>query len=262
MRLSRPNHSNMKSYLNFVSLAFTFLFLTSAMAQDNDVDSLKPAAKSFGAMLNVSGLVANIDAAPQRDLLNTSSLMLRYKIDDQFTFRMGIAPNIGRVKRNTTDSIGKDLVEFDSTASQSVFSIFPGVEYHLAGTKRLDPYVAADLELGLVGQLKIATIQNTTDTTGTSKVTRTINEDGGYALGARLRLGMNYFIAKNLFLGVEYGLGFSTLISGGDREDVTQFEPVSGSSTVDRELSAARNNNLLFAVDPGVQITFGYFFSL
>lgn len=254
--------ATMKTFFQSTLLIISVLFLHTGFAQDTKPDTLRPADRSFGAVLNTTGLISNITATPQTDLLSSSSLFMRYKVNDKFTFRLGVAPRIGRVNQTRTDSVGKDLVEYDSTASQSRFSLFPGVEYHLKGTKRLDPYVAADLELGLVGRLNVGVVENTSDTTGTSKVTRTITEDGGYAIGARLRLGMNYFIAPNLFLGVEYGLGFSTVISGGDREDVTQIDPVSGSSSVVRELSATRTNNLAFGVDPAVQITFGYFFSL
>lgn len=250
----------MKSY-SALFLAFFIIISASSIAQDEDTLNLyKPDAKDFGAMINVSGLISNISAQPQNDLLNSSALLIRYKINENFTFRTGVGPQIMRVNQTNTDSIGQDLVEYDSTASQSMVSIFPGIEYHLEGTKRLDPYLVGELELGLIGRLDIGAVENTSDTTGTSKVTRTISEDGGFALGARVRLGMNYFIAKNLFFGVEYGMGVSSRITGGDREDVIQIEPVSGASTVIRDLSSSRTNNLLFAVDPMVNITFGYFF--
>ena len=224
--------------------------------------SFNPASGDLGVVVNVSGLISNLNATPRTDLLGNSSFLFRYTHSPRVTYRLGLAPNISRTQVLSTDSVGKDLVEFDSTASRSQFSLRPGVEFHLSGTKRLDPYVALDAELGLIGRLSIGSVSNITDTTGTSRVVRTITEDGGYSLGGKLSVGANYFIAQNLFIGMEYGLGIRGLITGGDRQEVVQIEPVSGTNTTLRDLSSVRNNDLLFGVDPTVQITLGYFFGL
>lgn len=250
----------MKKLLILILISF---FGVGAMNAQNENDSISkyfPENKDFGVTLNVSGLINSITVLPNQDLLNSNSLLLRYKQSEKITYRLGIAPNIYRFNEQRTDSVGKDLVEFDSTASRSMVSFRPGVEFHLKGTKRLDPYVAVDAELGVVGKNNIGSTSNVTDTTGTSRVVRTITEDGGFVLGARATLGMNYFFAPKLFFGVEYGLGLSNIVSGGDRQEVVQFEPVSGSSTITRDLSSTRTSNLNFYADPRVQITFGYFF--
>jgi len=71
---------------------------------------------------------------------------------------------------------------------------------------------------------------------------------------------MNYFISPKVAVGVEYGLGLRSLHTGGDRQDVLQSEPVSGSATTVRNLSSARVADTSFFVDPMVRITFSYFF--
>ena len=240
-----------------------FLFSFNSLNAQTEVDSTSkyfPKAKDFGVTLNVSGLINSITVSPNQDLLNSNSLLLRYKQSEKLTYRLGLAPNVYRYNEQSTDSIGKDLVEFDSTASRSMMSFRPGVEFHIRGTKRLDPYVAVDAEFGVIGKNNIGSTSNVTDTTGTSRVVRTITEDGGFTLGARASFGMNYFFAEKLFFGVEYGLGVTNIFTGGDRQEVVQFEPVTGSNTIDRDLSSTRTSNLNFYVDPRVQITFGYFF--
>lgn len=249
-------------------LMSTFTIAQNAPSTDNtetesSIDrTFYPSNGDLGVTANISGLINAIQTTNRTDLRGESALTLRYVKSEKLAFRLGFAPVINRHSTNSTDSIGKDLVRYDSTASRSTFSLRPGVEYHFKGTKRLDPYVAADLEFGLVGGLNIGMSRDVQDTTGTSETTRTITEDGGFSVGAKLSLGMNYFISKKLFIGAEYGMGFYSIASGGDRQDVTQFRPVSGSPQTTRILSSTRVVNSNMFVDPMIQLTFGYFFSL
>jgi hypothetical protein len=219
-----------------------------------------PQAGDFGVLLNVNGLINAINLNTPASVLGNNSLVLRYTKSPQVTYRLGLAPSIYRNRARSTDSINTTLVEFDSTASRSQFSIQPGVEFHLKGTKRLDPYAVLQADFGLIGRMNINSITDVTDTTGTSRTLRTITEDGGYAIGGGIRLGANYFLSQNFFLGLEYGIGANALISGGDRQEVIQVEPVSGSNTTTRVLSSARNSGVDFGVGQAVQITIGYFF--
>lgn len=231
--------------------------------RDTTLDrGLYPGKGDLGITVNVTGMISNISAAPRADLRGVNTLLLRYVINDQWTFRGGLAPYIFNYKENRTDSVGKDLVEFDSTARRADISFRPGMEYHFTGSRRLDPYAALDIEFGLVGRYHAASATNITDTTGTARFTRTVTEDGGISFGAKLSAGMNYYVSRKLFVGVEYGMGVSYLSSGGDRQEVYRSEPVSGSATTVRDLSSRRTNDLGFVVDPTVQITFGYYFSL
>ncbi|MEQ9187087.1 MAG: hypothetical protein RLP15_05080 [Cryomorphaceae bacterium] len=255
-------------------LFFAFLSLhnfaqESSSQADNTTDKVEveelraflPNAGDWGVTVNASGILRNIQLTSKQDLLSNSSILLRYTESNRWTFRFGLSPQLYHFNVTTTDSVGKDLVEFDSTSSQSSIGFRPGVEYHFSGTKRLDPYVAFDLEFGVVGGMRIGSVTNTTDTTGTSRVMRTITEDGGYSLGAKLSAGFNYFMAKRIFIGMEYGMGITNVSSGGDRQEVVQIEPVSGTNTTLRKLSSARMSVTQFYVDPMVQITLGYFFA-
>lgn len=219
-----------------------------------------PKSGDFGVMLNVNGLINAISLNSPSDNLGNNSLVLRYTKSPKLTYRLGLAPSVYRNRSLSTDSINTNLVEFDSTISRSQFSIQPGVEFHLKGTKRLDPYAVLQTELGLVGKTNINSIMDVTDTTGTSRTLRTITEDGGYTIGGGIRFGANYFVSQHLFLGVEYGIGANVMVSGGDRQEVIQVEPVSGSNTTTRILSSARTTDVNFGVGQAVQITLGYFF--
>ena len=219
-------------------------------------------AKDVGITVNITGLINNISSVPRQDLRGQNSVVLRYVINDHLTFRTGIAPRVMSYRVSSTDSAGKDLVEFDSTARQSSFSIRPGIEYHFKGTKRLDPYAAFDAEVGIIGSFNAGSNTNISDTTGTSKYKRTITEAGGFGLGAKLSFGFNYFVAKRLALGVEYGMGVAYTATGGDRQEVLQVDPTSGSDFTQRQLSSTRVFNTELYVDPMAQFTLSYFFSL
>lgn len=232
----------------------------SSDVADYQRSELMPQDGDWGVTVNVAGLLTSIQLFPPQNTMSQNALFARYTKDSRWTYRFGLAPNVYRYGVTTTDSVGKDLVEFDSTISQAMLSFRPGVEYHFEGTKRLDPYLALDAELGVVGGLDIGSVRNTTDTTGTSKVTRTITDDGGFVIGAKLSAGMNYFVAKNVFIGFEYGVGINNVVSGGDRQEVVQIEPVSGTNTTIRNLSAARTSTFTFLVDPMAQLTLGFFF--
>ncbi|MCO4805698.1 MAG: hypothetical protein KC456_03815 [Flavobacteriales bacterium] len=251
---------------NLIVLSLVFLSISvQAQVMDSVSTTEKeflPSAKDLGITVNVNGLVSNITTSPRQDLRGENTLLFRYVINDNMTFRMGLAPTIYSARFLNTDSVGKDLVEFDSTARQSAFSIRPGLEFHFKGSKRLDPYLAIDGEAGVVGQFSAGATTNISDTTGTSKYNRTVTEAGGFSFGAKASVGFNYFVAKRLSAGLEYGMGIHYLATGGDRQEVLQIDPTSGSATTTRQLSSTRVVNTQFFVDPRVQFTLSYFFSL
>lgn len=253
--------------MNYKVLLLALFLPISIFAQS--VEETQPLDRPFisdvndmGITVNISGLIGNISGKPRVDIRGQNSVLARYNMRENLTVRVGFAPVIMSFHELSTDSVGKDLLEFDSTARQAAFSIRPGIEYHLKGTNRLDPYLALDGEAGIIGKFNAGAVTNITDTTGTATFRRTITEAGGYSLGAKASLGMNFFIAKNFALGLEYGMGVNYLVTGGDRQEVLQSDPVSGVETTKRELSSSRKFDTQFIVDPNVQFTISYFFGL
>ena len=251
----------MKALLTILFVSFCTIIIAQTESS-SELSPMIPDTGDLGVTVNVTGLISNISINPRQDLRAQNALMLRYVINDHFTFRTGIAPRVMNYRVTSTDSVGKDLVEFDSTARQSSISIRPGLEYHFTGTRRLDPYLALDAEMGLIGGFKAGSNTKVSDTTGTSTFKRTITDDGGFGLGAKLSLGFNYFAAKRLALGLEYGMGIAYTATGGDRQEVLQIDPTSGTASTQRVLSSSRVFDTQVLVDPTVQFTLSYFFSL
>jgi len=131
----------------------------------------------------------------------------------------------------------------EKRTSSMTLSLRPGYEKHFAGTDRLSPY------WGVEALFSLTTTKVETDNISTADVTFTNNStaisapytiytttrkggsDAGTTLGINLLAGFDYYIAKNLSLGAEFGFGFSTT-STPDLEDQTvQTTTVSTTNT-------------------------------
>ncbi|UXX80325.1 SH3 domain-containing protein [Reichenbachiella carrageenanivorans] len=84
-------------------------------------------------------------------------------------------------------------------------NVRPGFERHLEGTKRLSPYFGLEFDLAYQYSSEKEEYQNG------SKVNynKVVNEDGFVRLGANWVAGFDFYIAKKLYLGTEFGYGFS-----------------------------------------------------
>jgi outer membrane protein W len=97
-----------------------------------------------------------------------------------------------------------DTPHDDLTSMYSAISIIPGIERHFAGTSRLSPYIGAELPL------TIAFSKYETSN-------RTISgawSDGQYnraftGVGLNAIAGVDFYIVKNFFIGLEFGAGVS-----------------------------------------------------
>lgn len=263
MALQILNQYTMKANL-IATIILSFGLCGASYAQDTIAEKVPAHFKHekgmLSASLGVTGLLGNISLSAPLGPNNSPQVFLRYFLSDNLALRMGLAPSIRHAKVSRVDSVGKDLVEFDSTNSRASFDIMAGIEYHFEGTKRLDPYIGIDLSFGLVGTEKFNSSLDISDTTGTATMTRTITQDGGYSFGARAFIGANYYVSKHFYLGVGYGLGFTSVATGGDRQEVIQNKPVSGSETTTRILGSARNTTTSLDVDGMAVIQVGFLF--
>ncbi|PCJ82764.1 MAG: hypothetical protein COA57_13040 [Flavobacteriales bacterium] len=220
----------------------------------------KPAENDFGISFNLSGLINNIALNTPKDANGNDMLLLRYYIKDDLSFRLGLGINANGTKYSTLDSVGTTQVQWDSTFKKTDFFIAPGIEKHLLSTEKLDAYVAAYVEIGLLGKSTMSSKTVTTDTTGTG--TRTINAEmpGGWLLSENIVVGLNYFFTKKLSIGAEYGLGLVTSFTGGERVTFTEDIPISGSKTVTKDVGSDVTSGTVFKVNSTAAITLSYFF--
>ncbi len=149
----------------------------------------------------------------------------------------------------------------------SSFSIRPGFEKHFEGTDRLSPYIGIEImftrsksettkDTLLMGNYSTGIYYDTTTTdiiVSAPWTTQTLTtKSGSKSFGVNLIAGMDFYFAKNLSLGAEFGIGFySTKWDDveSDRVVITDSSPITGpdanfvSSTIGTHTSTVTDNN-------------------
>ncbi|MFT5877566.1 MAG: hypothetical protein ACI8SA_001430, partial [Dokdonia sp.] len=110
------------------------------------------------------------------------------------------------------NSLGED-VDVKDTYFEWAVQIRPGVERHFAGTKRLSPYVGSELIIGIGSNSYKSERLNATDEVVTDVYKNNPNQGtwtyaNGFTAGVGLIAGFDYYIAKDLYLGLEINYAF------------------------------------------------------
>ena len=114
-----------------------------------------------------------------------------------------------------TFATGGGRPEGDKKSSSFTIGLRPGYEWHCPGTDRLSPYCGVEVLFSLTStKVEADSVKNnvTASTAATDYKVLTIEQKGKGAstsFGLNLIAGADYYIAKNLSLGVELGFGFS-----------------------------------------------------
>lgn len=245
----------MKKQLIALALIGTSFFTVSAQEE-----TLKPTEGDWGILLNLNGLIDNIRLTNPTSSYNTSLITGKYYLSSDKALRFDFGPSISSVKRMSEDSINGNLVGKDTTTTNSSLFLAFGLEKHLKGTKRLDPYIAGQISLGFIGKTKEDIEQRETSTIGTERTTITYQNDGGFGIGLVGTAGFNYFIAKNFAFGAEYSLSYNYLKVGGNSSTITQVTPISGGVTSNVEKGKRQVNTNTFNVDGTARILVSYYF--
>ncbi|MGB0888348.1 MAG: outer membrane beta-barrel protein [Vicingaceae bacterium] len=219
----------MKKIALVITLALGTFFTVNAQNEDR----LKPVKGDWGFSLNISGIINNIVIENNKDSMNQYNLFARHYIKDDLALRVGFGTTYMNYNTLNEDSVtlasgNRALQVVDSTTSRFDFKVSVGIEKHLGTTRRLDPYVGADLSIIRLGATKTNKDLSQTDVTGEHKEETVINQDGGAGFGLGAIAGFNYFLSKNLSLGVEFGYAYSYIKNGGDYSGSYRVFPVSG----------------------------------
>lgn len=115
-----------------------------------------------------------------------------------------------------------DQEELSDKNSSFSISIAPGIEQHMMGTERLSPYTGAFLNLGFT-----STTEKEESQDGNDIITMT-TKGGSLNVGLNGVAGFDYYVAPNLFMGVEMGLGLAVTSPFTDKitSDADGFEDV------------------------------------
>ncbi len=248
-----------------IAIAFSLILATALTVNAQVEDRLKPVKGDWGFSLNITGIINNIVIENNKDSMNQYNLFARHYIKDDMAIRVGFGTTY--LKNNTVneDSVtlasgNRALQVADSSTSRFDFKVSVGIEKHLGTTRRLDPYVGADLSIIRLGATKTNKDLTQTDVTGEYKEVTVLNQDGGAGFGLGAIAGFNYFISKNLSLGVEFGYAYTYLKRGGDYSGSYRVLPVSGQETSTSVFGKASNAETSIGATATGGIMLSFFF--
>ncbi len=228
--------------------------------QEYQSSPLLPKSGSIGVSISIDGILDNIKLDAPQNNYGQNQLFVRYYLEDDLALRLGFGFDFNGFKRERADSAGTSLVERDSTYNNYILNVSGGIEKHLMGTNRLDPYLFTQMDLSFIGKTNIDTETRTINSAGTDRVSRTIKEDGGIAFGLQIGGGFNYFIAQRLSLGTEIALKLNYASVGGASTNNLVNDPANGSTTTTVVKSDDQSNSTDFDVNPNLNINLSYFF--
>lgn len=172
---------------------------------------------------------------------NVPELRFRMFKSDDMAYRL--RANIGSMSRSYSQDVGGVAWEATDNSGFNI-AIAPGIEKHFAGTKRLSPYVGAELAISFgTGR----TVEATNDDApvfggfgagitpgGASVVSGNKFEQkfgSTFGLGIGAVMGADYYVADGVYVGVEFGLGLINITSTGEGEITTQAGSAKGGSS-------------------------------
>lgn len=159
-----------------------------------------------------SGITTDVNFSPfnsNDQAIGLESINVRWFIQPKLALRLGVQANYFSDKYDNEETGFNNLVAGSSTF---LFGFLPGIEYHFEGTNRLSPYVGAEIYFFNFSAQAHAesdgdefyTINGATDGGDGGFENRAYNE-----FGLSANAGFDYYFSKNIYVGAEFGYGFS-----------------------------------------------------
>lgn len=161
-------------------------------------------------------------------------------------------------------SNGGGKPELEKNTSTMTFSIRPGYEKHFAGTDRLSPYVGAELLFAMtsVTETEDNLVDNRTSSSSPTDwavlETEKKGDGGNTTFGLNLIAGFDYYIAKSLSLGAEFGFGFSTTSNADIESESVDLKD--GSWTVVEDPTESQGSSMNVGPNVVAQLKLGWLF--
>lgn len=147
----------------------------------------------FGVEINLNNPFTNTS------FFSTNGLSVRYFLSDDIVVRGSL--DISGMTTTTKTYSGDDLTSTtkSNTANPFMFSLTPGIEYHLAKFTKGSVYAGGELGLSL-------TSQTTSISPEDSSIPNSKSKNGGWGLGVGAFTGVDYYLTNNLYLGAELNM--------------------------------------------------------
>ena len=246
-----------------IIIAFTLIGIS--IASNAQQDTLKSRDGDWGFVLNLTGLIDNISIGNLSDANTNNAILAKHHLTDDKVLRIGLGLKSVSNNWNRGDSISlgsgnRAWKEVDSTETRLDFSVSVGMEKHLGTTRRLDPYVGGQLAIGRIGGTKIDGKTSITDITGTEKIDRVIERDGGFNFSLSAIAGFNYFFSERISIGAEFSLGYGYSSVGGNESESEVNTPVSGSQVSNFVVRESSTSNSGIDINSTAGLMLSFFF--
>lgn len=226
----------MKKTLLLAAFAFAGAF---AFAQ-------KPAAGSKTAEVNLN---FQTGTAPIGYNL-PGELRLRYFLSDNAAVRVRLGlGSMSETEKVAAPAPGTEVAEVKTNYGFGL-SLSPGYEMHFEGTSKLSPYWGGQLTIAIQGGKTIdvsnANVANPAPGQVVANNKYSEKAGGTTTFGLSVFMGTDYYIADNVFIGGEFGLGLFSSTSVGDGETTVT---TGGNTTTGKTLGTSSMS--LFGVTTG-----------
>lgn len=153
-----------------------------------------PAAKTFKPGSERFGAEAGLSLGSGFSL-NGGNLNFNYTLSDEWMVRLGFGLTVDK-------AASKDENDNKAHTTESSFNVKPGIIYSFSGTDRLEPYVGLELVFGLNSSCEYS--YSKVDGATYEREEKVRNSH----FGANAVTGFNFYVAQDLYVGAEVGLGF------------------------------------------------------
>ena len=229
----------MKKIITLSLCVLAFTFANSQESSTSISDGYKQSSGDKNLELQFDpGAIFN---ATNSNNMFSNGVGIRYRqfASESFAYRLNLNISYTNSKTVTQDADdNQSLDELKDKYSSIGISLQPGIEKHFTGTKRLSPYLGAEVILGFqTGTLK-SEYQAGTDVYETRAKNASFAD--GLTLGIAGVAGADFYIAEKLYLGLElnYGLNAFTAFK-------TKYSDT-GPGTADSESKVGKSNTLSF----------------
>ncbi|MCO4293909.1 hypothetical protein NF867_13675 [Solitalea sp. MAHUQ-68] len=254
-----------KTLLSIFMLTFT-LFTYAQSTQTETIvsepeETLKATAKNFATELNVNPF------SGQLSLNNAVNLIkVRYFKSPELALRLGLIANSTGTNDDYNNPYGTNSNFYKNETSSTTLGLNFGLEKHFKGTRRLSPYIGADLTLSNKSTKQEITNGGTTTTrTGgwistvynpeTGNYTTQTTERGYFKYGLNVLTGFDFYLASHFYFGYEFNFGFTKT----DYQKMKETQTGTGTSNPGYQPNTS-SSNFSFGSNMTNGIRLGYIF--
>lgn len=210
-----------------IKFLFSALLLIPVIAQAQDtIQFVERQPLEFKAEANEMTLEVQFEPFGNNPI-SLNGIRARWFSSPRQAFRLNVFAGLDSDTEITQQELpSASLKELKNKSSILSFNIRPGFERHFNGTDRLSPYCGMEFDLAYQHSTVKSEFQSGNDV----NYTKLVNENGFFRAGLNFIAGFDFYIAKKLYMGTEFGYGasYTKLLSvkvKSDRDGFTEPDP-------------------------------------